>query len=171
MEEIWKDVTGFEGLYLVSNLGRVKSFRASAKLGNPKEFILKPYLINSGYEVITLYGNGKKVKFQVHRLVATEFIQNPLGLPCVNHKDENKRNNRVDNLEWCTYEYNNNYGTAKIRAIETKAKKVVQKTLDGRFLAAYASPSVAASLLEIKRHNICDWCRSGYGGGYRWEYL
>lgn len=171
MEEIWKDVTGFEGLYKVSNHGRVKSFRASAKLGRPKEFILRPYKINSGYDVVTLYSKERRVKFQVHRLVATEFIPNPSNLPCVNHKDENKINNHVDNLEWCTYQYNNNYGTARVRTAEARARKVAQKTLDGRLLAVYASPTIASSLLGHKRRTVTDWCKTGYGAGYRWEYV
>ena len=101
-KEIWKDVKGYEGLYQVSNFGKVKSFKESAKFGNP-------YLINSGFHVVTLYLKDRtKRKFQVHRLVAETFIPNPENLPCVNHKDENKLNNCVSNLEWCTYQYNNN---------------------------------------------------------------
>ena len=96
MREIWKDVKGYEGLYQVSNLGNVKSFKESAKLGKPKELILKPHLINSGYYVVTLYSKKNKRKFQVHRLVAETFIPNKEGLPCVNHKDENKLNNSVE---------------------------------------------------------------------------
>ncbi len=171
MEEIWKDIEGFEGLYQVSNLGRVKSFRRSAKFGSPNELILNPSLINSGYEVVTLYSGKERVKKQVHRLVALAFIPNELNLPCVNHKDENKRNNRVDNLEWCTFQYNNNYGTAKIRTAEKRSVPVLQKTLDGKPIAVYCSPKIAADLLGYKRHLINDWCRLGYGGGYAWEYI
>lgn len=183
MKEIWKDIEGYEGLYQVSNLGRVKSFRGSTKFGKPKELILKPSLINSGYHVVTLYyGNQKKRKFQVHRLVAETFIDNPEHLPCVNHKDENKLNNCVSNLEWCTYQYNNNYGTAKMRMRKTleekgksgsiigDTKKVKQKTLDGNLLAVYSSSTIAAELLNYKVSTIRTWCRVGMGGGYRWEY-
>lgn len=149
MDEVWKDIAGYEGLYQVSNLGRVKSFRGSAKFGKPEELVLKPSLINSGYHVVTLYSkNRKKHKFQVHRLVAETFIDNPAHLPCVNHKDENKLNNCVLNLEWCTYQYNNNYGTARIRAIESKRKTIVQMTLEGIPIAMYCSVTVAAELLK-----------------------
>lgn len=171
MQEIWKDVKGYEGLYQVSNLGNVKSFKESAKLGKPKELILKPHLINSGYYVVTLYSKKNKRKFQVHRLVAETFIPNKEGLPCVNHKDENKLNNSVENLEWCTYQYNNNYGTARIRAIDTVSLPVCQKTLENKILATYCSAHVAAELLGYPIGTLKVWCRKGIGGGYLWEYL
>lgn len=171
MKEIWKDICGYEGLYQVSNLGRIKSFRASAKFGKPKELILKPSLINSGYGVVTLYKNGGKEKFQIHRLVASEFLENPQNLPCVNHKDENKINNCVTNLEWCTYLYNNNYGTAKIRSTHSRSKPIVQKTMDGFLLATYQSIRIASDLLGYDYANLKNWCRNGTGGGYLWEYV
>lgn len=171
MSEIWKDVEGYEGLYQVSNLGRIKSFRESAKFGNPKEFYLNPYLINSGYHVVTLYLKDRtKRKFQVHRLVAETFIPNPENLPCVNHKDENKLNNCVSNLEWCTYQYNNNYGTARIRAADTMAKSIYQKTLDGVMIAKYRSVRIASELLGYSDSMLSEWCRAGIGGGYIWGY-
>lgn len=171
MQEIWKDIEEFEGLYQVSNFGRVKSFRQSSRFGKPKEFILKPTLINSGYHVVTLYSKNKRKKIQVHRLVAITFIPNPENFPCVNHKDENKLNNNLENLEWCSYSYNNNYGTARIRASETKQKPIKQQTLDGHLLATYQSVKIASQLLNINYPKISSWCRIGYGGGYKWEYL
>lgn len=171
MEEIWKDITDYEGLYQVSNLGRIKSFRESTKFGKQKELILKPSLINSGYEVVSLYKGKRKRKFQVHRLVASEFLDNPDNLPCVNHKDENKLNNCVDNLEWCSYLYNNNYGTAKIRSIYTRSKPIAQKTMDGLPLATYESLHIASSLLGYDYVNMKNWCKNGFGGGYRWEFI
>ena len=169
MQEIWKDVPEYEGLYQVSNFGRVKSFRESAKFKKPKELILKSSLINSGYAVVTLYKENSKRKFQIHRLVASVFLPNPLNLPCVNHKDENKLNNCVDNLEWCTYQYNNNYGTARIRAHYSKCEPIIQKTLDGYPLATYQSARIASELLKIKYNKLKNWCNIGFGGGYRWE--
>lgn len=171
MQEIWKDVNGYEGLYQISNLGRVKSFRASTKYGSPDEMILKPSLINSGYGVVTLYGNGKRRKYQVHRLVATEFVKNPNNFPCINHKDENKLNNCVDNLEWCTYQYNNNYGTARIRAAKARTKQIRQKTLNNEILATYQSLNIASVLLKIDYGTLKSWCNKGIGGGYIWEYI
>lgn len=171
MKEIWKDIAGYEGLYQISSFGNVKSFRASAKFGKPKELILKPYIINSGYAVVTLYTENIKHKFQVHRLVAESFLPNPQNLPCVNHKDENKLNNRVENLEWCSYQYNNNYGTAKVRAIESRSVAVSQKTLDGVEIARYKSAKIASNLLGLKERSVTSWCRIGFGGGYKWEYI
>ncbi len=171
MQEIWKDVQGYEGLYQVSNLGKVKSFRGSCKFGKPKELLLKPTLINSGYGVVTLYSNEKRKKFQIHRLVATAFIPNPMNLPCVNHKDENKLNNSVENLEWCTYEYNNNYGTARIRTSYTQSTPIEQKTLEGYPLATYQSIRIASTLLNVRYGTIKEWCANGIGGGCIWEYI
>lgn len=172
MKEKWKDINGFEGLYQISNTGKIKSFRRSSKFGSPEELILKPSIINSGYHVVTLYHeNSKKRKYQVHRLVAEAFLPNPQNLPCVNHKDENKTNNNVDNLEWCTYQYNNNYGTAREKSVNSTYTPVVQKSLDGVELAKYRSPAVAGRLLGIDSDKIRRWCKSGTGGGYLWELI
>ena len=108
MEE-WKDIIGYEGLYQVSNLGRV---RRSGK-------ILKGGYNNKGYHTINLCKKGISKSFFVHRLVAIAFIPNPNNLPIVNHKDENPKNNCIENLEWCTYKYNANYGTARERQAQT----------------------------------------------------
>ena len=133
--------------------------------------ILQPSIINSGYHVVTLYSPNKtKRKFQVHRLVAEAFIRNPNNLPCVNHKDENKINNTATNLEWCTYQYNNNYGTARIRAMDINSHSVKQSTLDGVPIAVYRSVSIAARILGCSDSVLRMWCREGMGGGYRWEY-
>lgn len=105
--EIWKPVAGYEELYEVSSLGRVKSL---ANNKSRKEKILKPYN-DDGYLQVQLYRDGKRKFFKVHRLVAAAFIPNPLGLPEVNHKDENPSNNVVENIEWCDRSYNVNYGT------------------------------------------------------------
>ena len=113
MKEEWRDIKGYEGLYQVSNLGRVKSLIRGT--GNQFRFskvevILKPHLTKKGYFRLSLSKNNKRKSFQVHRLVAEAFIPNPNNYPQVNHKDENKTNNCVDNLEWCTNKYNCNYG-------------------------------------------------------------
>ena len=106
MEEIWKDVVGFEGKYEVSNFGNVRSlnWRGSKKTKN-----LSLRKINTGYLRVLLSENGKTHAFTVHRLVALAFLENPLKLDEVNHKDENKENNCVDNLEWCSHRYNTDY--------------------------------------------------------------
>lgn len=116
MTEEWREIEGYEGLYQVSNLGRVKSLarvvmRINGVLLSVKERILKFRLDNGGYVRVCLSKDGVEIGYSVHRLVAMAFIDNPLNLPEVNHKDENKKNNSVDNLEWCTSLYNNNYGS------------------------------------------------------------
>ena len=127
-KEYWKPVVGYEGLYEVSNWGRVKSL----KFG--KERILKQS-IRHGYYIVSLWKNGKGKTYSVHRLVAEAFIDNPDNLPCVNHKDENKQNNVVSNLEWCTHEYNNTYGTR----IERCSKPVLQYDLNGNLIKEWKS--------------------------------
>lgn len=119
MVEIWKDIVGYEGLYQVSNLGRVKSL-GNGKTHNSKERILKARKETNGYLRITLTKDGKQKKYTIHRLVATAFIPNPDNLPIVNHKDEDKLNNRIENLEWCDAKYNINYGTHIQRQVESQ---------------------------------------------------
>ena len=115
MQEIWKDIKGYEGLYQVSNLGNVYSIK------NNK--LLKLHISHKGYVVVCLYKNNKQHTQQIHRLIAQAFIPNPNNLPCVNHKDENPGNNDFRNLEWCTYKYNNNYGTFAERRRKTMEEK------------------------------------------------
>lgn len=115
MEEIWKDIKGYEGKYQVSNYGSVKTLNyrrtGTARLLIPKN--------DKGYLAVGLYKNGKRKMFLIHRLVAEAFIPNPENLPQVNHIDEDKTNNYVENLEWCTQSYNNNYGTRLKRVSES----------------------------------------------------
>lgn len=117
IKEEWKDIKGYEGIYQVSNLGKVKSLDRIIKYSNGKSNHTKGKILNgydnsNGYWYVDLYGHDKKRrKKSVHILVAETFIDNPDNLPCVNHKDENTYNNKYYNLEWCTYKYNNNYGS------------------------------------------------------------
>ena len=129
MEEIWKDKKDYEGHYQVSNCGRVKSI----KFG--KERILKPQKNTSGYLCVTLCKNNNQCQFEVHRLVAEVFLPNPNNYKEVNHKNEIKTDNRVENLEWCDRKYNQNYGTRT----EKCSKKVYQYTLDGKFVKEWKS--------------------------------
>lgn len=125
--EFWKDIEGYEGLYQVSNLGRVRSLdrvvegkSSSVRLHRGK--ILSPGVNSTGYYMVVLHKDGGGRAYTVHRLVSNTFIPNPYNYPYVNHKDENKLNNSVDNLEWCTVKYNTNYGTANLRRGESCKK-------------------------------------------------
>lgn len=129
--EIWKDIEGYEGLYQVSSLGRVKSLERIVSKSNGRrmyvaERILKSFF-NRGYEYVTLSKETKQPNLKVHRLVAEAFLPNDSTLPDVNHKDENKANNRVGNLEWCTKEYNRAYGTLNKRVKSTWRKLYARK--------------------------------------------
>ena len=128
MEEIWKPIVGYEGYYEVSNLGRVRSMDKYVNTkGDSKRIrngrVLKGILCHN-YVWVTLSKDNLKSKKRVHRLVAEAFIPNPDNLPCVNHKDENRSNNSIENLEWCTTEYNNNYGTRKEKLRKTSGIRV-----------------------------------------------
>ena len=112
MEE-WKNIIGYEGLYEVSNIGNVRNVRRNTLLKLSK---------NQGYIQVHLYKNGIRTGLKVHRLVAEAFIPNADNLPQVNHKDEDKTNNSVDNLEWCDHKYNVNYGHRTENAINTRVK-------------------------------------------------
>lgn len=129
--EIWKDVVGYEGLYQVSNLGRVKRIKHTTKKLFFSERIVNQYVNMNGYMMAPLSKDGKDKHKAVHRLVAQAFIPNPDNLPFVNHKDENPLNNHVDNLEWCTAKYNSNYGTIKDRKSKNMTKAWTKRKEDG----------------------------------------
>ena len=137
MEEIWKDIKGYEGLYQVSNLGNVKSLSRVSIQGHilPTKILKFGYNLQ-GYKIVGLHRDGSSKTRTVHRLVAEAFIPNSNNYPCINHIDENKQNNRVDNLEWCTYEYNNNYGTSTDR---------MRKSLTGRHLSECTKQKISKS--------------------------
>lgn len=124
MNEFWKDIEGYEGRYQVSNLGNVKSLNYNH---TGKEKIMKPQLCNKGYLRVELCKDNKRQKYLIHKLVADAFIPNPNNLPCVNHKDENRLNNNYENLEHCTYTYNNTYGNRIKKFLETKIKNKAAK--------------------------------------------
>jgi len=110
-DEIWKSVNGYAGSYEISNYGRVKSLSRCIKTKNNKQYmrkeiILKQYLNKSGYYFVNLCKSSKMKNHRIHRLVAKHFISNKSKYNCVNHKDGNKINNHVENLEWCTFSYN-----------------------------------------------------------------
>ena len=184
--EVQKDIHGYEGLYQVSNLGRVKSLdRIVTRKDGRKQLhrgkLIKSYCNNKGYYIIRLCKGCKMKHMLMHRLVAQAFIPNPDNLPEVNHIDEKPSNNRVTNLEWCTRDYNMNYGTIKERKSKAllggkspNAKAVIMFDKQGNKLKEFDSVSNAERYLGkpyIHTH-ISDCCRgdrkSAYG--YIWKY-
>lgn len=165
MNEIWKDILGYEGLYQVSNLGRVKRTKYKTLTKNK---ILNFRVHKSGYLEVELSLNGNRKVYKVHRLVAEAFLSNPNNLSEINHKDENKQNNKVNNLEWCTHKYNMNYGTIK----ERLSKQINQYTLNDDLIKVWSGAAEASRVLRINRGNISSCCMGilQTAGGYKWRY-
>ena len=172
--ETWKDITGYEGLYQVSDFGDVRSlnYRHTGQVR-----VLKQRIYKGGYLQVHLCKDGKKKLHLVHRLVATAFIENPDNLPCINHKDEDKTNNIVSNLEYCDHAYNNRYGTRIQRAAEARrndpkrSKKVLQLTLDGKLVMEWSS-TAECGRNGFSRTAISECCngKRKTHKGYRWVY-
>lgn len=135
MEEIWKDIPEYEGLYQISNLGNVKSLQREIKCecNNQYKYFNMKYTISEkvlkgrkdkdGYLIVHLCKNSRHKNYKIHRLVAEAFIPNPYNLPQINHINENKKDNNANNLEWCSSKYNANYGTRIQRIKERKYGK------------------------------------------------
>lgn len=183
----FKPIPGYEEYYSINEYGDVYSHR--------NKRVLIPEIGSNGYYSIELNVKGKAMRTHVHRLIAFTFLPNPLNLPCVNHKDENKLNNHVSNLEWCTYQYNMNYGTAPARrrksmewfyrseqirenlkkATAACCKPVAQiNPSNGECIATFESAKKAAVTLGISHSHICECCngkRYKTVGGFGWKYI
>lgn len=199
MKEIWRDIVGYEGLYQVSNLGRVRSLDRKHEMYQHKKKQLverkikgKIIRINkrvNGYLFVVLYKNGEGKSKNVHRLIAEAFIPNPNNLPQVNHKDGNKCNNTIENLEWCTASYNvkhafdNGLKFVSEKQIEFmkklgknsyrwRNKSVLQMSLNGKILKKWDSLTQASKETKINKANIGKCCKKERktAGGYIWEY-
>lgn len=170
----WKPVVGYEDYYLVSNEGDVFSIRSN--------HLLKVTTQSNGYKRVELNVNGKATKESIHRLVAKAFIPNPNDYPIINHKDENPSNNHADNLEWCTYKYNTNYGNCISRMVANKeykygadnprSKTVYQFDLEGNLIDMFSSTYDAARFYDIDAKSIAKCCTGGLKqyAGYGWSY-
>lgn len=182
MEEIWKDIRCYEGLYQVSSIGRVRSLMCGTR---HRVKILTPHLDGRGhYFLIVLHKNKILEHKIVHRLVAEAFVPNTGNLPCVNHKDENKQNNAYTNLEWCDYSYNATYGGARYRNIRARTKNnsrnreipVLMMDKNKRILNRFRSCFDAARTTGFSRANIRRCCvqrrngRNHTANGYIFEY-
>lgn len=172
MTIIWKEIDGYETHYQISNTGIVKSLARQDRLGHKrKEKLLIPEIDRHGYKRVVLSINGKKKTWQVHRLVAIAFLPNELGLPVVNHIDEDPRNNNVTNLEWCTHKYNANHGTRNERM--TSKLRVVRGRRVTNGKVVFDTISDASRSLNIARSNISACVRGlqKTAGGYKWRYV
>ena len=198
--EIWKAIPEYEGLYEVSNLGRVRSLDRNVVLRTGNRWhkrrscgkVLSGGENGHGYKFVYIGKNGIISRYYVHRLVAEVFIPNPKNYPIINHKDENPRNNNADNLEWCTQKYNANYG-GHIRRVrefmlsdknpnrgrprpesfkEKVRKPVIQFNKDGSFVKEWDSARTAGNTLGIQPQSITAVCRGRYHSykNYIWKY-
>lgn len=184
--EVWKEIIGFEGLYDISSLGRVKRRSYKKNIGNNalqpiKEKILTNVIGTDGYYALILHNNYKHKRFKIHRLIAIHFISNPELKPCVNHIDGNKLNNSISNLEWCTYSENNLH-KYRVLGIKDKkpfggdhwnSKKVIQLTKDGIEIKIHNAISDACRELGLYNANILGCIKGRYktSGGFIWKYF
>ena len=174
-KEIWRDIKGYEGLYQVSDMGRVKSLertvtRKNGRKQTIRERILKPRSDGHGYLQVKLCNNsGKQKTVKVHRLVCEAFHKNSENKPCVNHIDENKTNNVASNLEWCTYSENNKHGTRTART----CKSVGQYTLNGELVKIWQSTHEVERQMGFANQHISavalGKAKTAYG--YVWRYV
>lgn len=197
-KRVWRDIPGYEGKYQVSNTGQVRSLNYRGNTGKTK--ILKQDTDRDGYKRVRLSKNGKVKRYGVHRLVALTFIPNSNNYPMINHKDENKANNAVWNLEWCTIQYNNNYGTHNEKLSKSlkgknnpmygkkgnntmygkkgkehpKSKAVLMFTKEGEFIKRFDSVADANEYLGKGRYNtniyLCAEGTNKIAYGYIFKY-
>ena len=174
MEE-WKDIEGYEGLYQVSNEGRVKALERVVVYKNGHIHKYKEHLMDiivvQGYCYVGLNSGNKQKRLRVHRLVAQAFIPNPNGYVEINHRDENTKNNKVENLEWCDRTYNINYGTRNKKVGKHFEKKVYQYSIDGELLRVFDSLTDAANFNRYNIANLSTGCRDVKKGVTRCGYF
>ena len=180
--EIWKDITGYEGYYMVSNLGRVKSLERTVRCNRGyktiHERILRTRKTRCGYIIVNLNQDGKMKTHYVHQLVATAFCENQMGYTEVNHINEDKSDNRAENIEWCSRSYNINYGTHNKRSAEkrrndpNRSKPVIGVDKVTGLIVEFLSISEASRQLGINQGSLCS-CLKGKlksCGGFYWYY-
>ena len=181
-EEIWKDIPGLEGKYQASNFGNIKSVNHTVVTSkgithHRKEHQLHPSLARDGYLRLNIVlKDGRVKKYFIHRLVAMAFLPNPNNYPMVNHKDENKTNNHITNLEWCEAKYNINYGTGiKRRAVQVQKRVEMLDKNTNEVLRIFESVGEASAFVGVSIACITNTC-TNYDGhhktcrGYKWRY-
>lgn len=158
---MWRDIKGYEN-YIISDKGEIKSIKTGK--------IMQKWINSDGYYSVTLkHQNGKRKTFKVHRLVAQAFIPNPESKPTVHHIDEDKLNNKVENLEWRTYkEQSAVHFRRKLTSVP-----IIQLDLNGNFIQEWPSQQIASKILDIPRTNINKCCngKREAAGGYKWKNL
>lgn len=167
MQEIWKDIPNYEGLYQISNYGRVKTL--NPRYNKVESNIKSVRKCHDGYYRLDLHKNGVKKTYYIHKLVALAFLPNPNNYTVVNHKDENKENNYVDNLEWCTIGYNNLYS---VNSRKKSRRGIIQYDLFGNLIQKWQTISSASKTLNISRNSIFRCCNGtqNTAGNYIWKY-
>lgn len=155
-----KDIKGYEGLYAITSCGKVWSYRSKKFLKSCKQ--------STEYLAVTLCKDGTRKSYTIHRLVAEAYLPNPNNLPQVNHKDENKTHNYINNLEWCDNTYNVNYGTRNKRVGRARSKTVICVETN----IVYYSPTEVEQTLGIDASSIHKCCKGKRhtAGGYHWRY-
>ncbi len=171
-EEIWKDIKGYEGYYKISDLGRVKRLERKRYDRNQilKERIVKTiYPKNGWYPYLSLCKKGIYKNYTIHRLIAEAFLPNPDNLPCINHKDGNKQNNSISNLEWCDYSHNNREAH-RLGLNRGTSKEVYQFDLNENLIKVWSSGRKAEQYYNIG--HIADCCnkKRKTSGGFIWKY-
>lgn len=173
MKEIWKDITGFEGLYQISNLARIKSLPKKIGARNKGETFLKYKFNPAGYPIVGLCKDSKYKWFLVHRLTAIYFIPNPNNYPQINHKDGNPLNILLDNLEWCNQKHNMWHSYYVLNKKHFINRPIRQLDLFGKLVRIFPGVQNASKVLNKNVSGIHAALnrKSKKGYGFKWEYI